>query len=151
MNRREFLAASGGGGALVLAGVGAALSDTDLNDGPSYGSVTTPPSSNSKTLKNGVKATLYGNGTIAFFGASLVTDSEGGTAVAGRIQNISESTIRQVRIKVQFQTSLEEILAQGWLTVDNLESEETWQFVASYPGDDPDRIEAATIATIERS
>ena len=136
---------------MVLAGMGVVLGDTDIDDGPAYGPVTTPPSSGSRTLENGVTATLYEHGTIAFFGASLVTDSEGGTAVAGRVQNISERTIRQVRIKVQFQTSMEEILAQGWLTVDNLESEGTWQFVASYPGDDPDRIAAATIATIERS
>lgn len=131
--------------------MGVVLGDTTPDDGPAYGPVETPPSSGSRTLDNGVRATLYADGTIAFFGASLITDSEGGTAVAGRIQNVSESTIRQVRIKVQFRTDREEILAQGWVTVENLESDETWQFVASYPGGDPDRIAAATIATIETS
>ena len=90
MNRREFVAGGAGGGALLVAGLGAVLGDGRLDDGPAYGAVATPPNSGTITLDNGLEASLYADGTVALFGASLTVDIEGGTAIAGRLRNVSE-------------------------------------------------------------
>ncbi|WP_435079206.1 FxLYD domain-containing protein [Halococcus sp. AFM35] len=148
MDRREFLAAGAGGGAILLAGVGAALGSTSLDAGPAYGPVSTPPSTGSKTLNNGLQASLYEDGAIAFLGASLVSDSSSTAAVVGRLKNISDTTLDQVRVKVQFLANGDDILLQGWVARESLADGQAWQFVARYSGDDPDRIAGANIAAI---
>jgi hypothetical protein len=148
MNRREFLAAGAGGGMILLTGVGAAPGGTSLDAGPAYGPVSTPPSSGSKTLNNGLKALLYEDGTIAFLGASLVSDSSSSALVVGRLKNISDTTLEQIRIKVQFLANGDDILVQGWVAKENLVGGQAWQFVARYSGNDPDRIAGANIAAI---
>ena len=148
MDRREFLAAGAGGGTILLAGVGAALGSTSLDAGPAYDPVSTPPSSGSKTLDNGLQASLYEDGAIAFLGASLVSDSSSSAAVVGRLKNISDTTLEQICVKVQFLANGDDILLQGWVARENLADGQAWQFVARYFGDDPDRIAGANIAAI---
>src|SRR5699024_6348091 len=99
MNRREFVAVGAGGGALLVAGLGAVLGDGHLDDGPAYGTVATPSSSGTITLDNGLEASLYADGIVALFGASLTVDIEGGTAIAGRLRNVSERLLDEVRLR----------------------------------------------------
>lgn len=145
MRRRTFLAGVGGG-ALSLVGVGAFGSDGQ-RAGPDFGPVSTPPSAGSTTLDNGRRASLYEEGDIAFLGASLVNQHSGVPAVVGRLKNVSGSTIRQVRVEVQFLDDSGTVLVQGWVAIENLADGEAWQFTASYPGD-PDRLGSANVATI---
>ena len=149
MNRREFVAVGAGGGALLVAGLGAVLGDGRLDDGPAYGAVATPPSSGTITLDNGLEASLYADDTVALFGASLTVDIEGGTAIAGRLRNVSEEPLAEVRLRVEFLGEGEAVLAQGWVAERSLSAGADWEFVVSYPGDDPDRIAAAAIDEID--
>jgi hypothetical protein len=81
----------------------------------------------------------------------LVTDSEGGTAVAGRLRNVSRNLLAEVRLRVQFLAEGDEVLVQGWVAEQPLPDGAEWEFVAPYPGDDPDRIAGATIDEIDAS
>ena len=148
MDRREFLAAGAGSGVVLLIGVGAALGSTSLDASPAYGPVTTPPSSESKTLNNGLQASLYEDGAIAFLGASLVSDSSSSAAVVGQLKNISNITLEQIRVKVQFLANGDDPLLQGWIARESLADGQAWQFVARYSGNEPDRIAGANIAAI---
>lgn len=149
MKRREFIAA-GVGGALLLVGTGSLLGNEVSRTDSDVGSVSTPPSSGSRTLDNGLRASLYAGGTIAFFGASLVHNSSGRVAVAGRLQNVS-GTALHVSVKVQFLDDAGEVIVQGWVSEDDLPGGETWPFTAYYPRRDRDRIAGANIPAITTS
>lgn len=133
---------------MLFAGAGTVLGGASVDDGPAYGPVSTPASSGSTTLDNGLKAALYEGGTIAFLGASLVNQHSDVPAVVGRLKNILDTPLEQVRVKVQFLDGSDEVLVQGWVTEENLADEKAWQFMAPYPNDDPDRIAGANIPAI---
>ena len=150
MKRREFIAAGVGGGALLLVGTGSLLGGDVSRIGPEMGPISTPASSESRTLDNGMRASLHAGGAIALFGASLVHNNSGRVAVAGRLQNVSDATLH-VSVRVQFLDDAGEVLVQGWVSEDNLPGGETWPFTAYYPRDDQDRIAGANIPAIATS
>jgi hypothetical protein len=149
MKRREFIAAGAGGGVMLLAGAGAVLGGASLDDGPDFGPIPAPRSSGSTTLDNGRRASLYENGAIAFFGASIVSQFPGAPAIVGRLKNISGDLLVQVRVKLQFLADSDAVIAQGWVVKDDLPAGRAWQFVGSYPRSNPDRIAGGKIAAIE--
>lgn len=150
MKRREFIAAGVGGGTVLLVGADSLLGDDGSRIGSDLGPVSTPASSGSRTLDNGLRASLHAGGAIAFFGASLVHDSSGRVSVAGRLKNVSGTTLH-VSVKVQFLDDAGEVIVQGWVAEDDLPDGKTWAFTAYYPRNDRDRIAGANIPAITTS
>lgn len=151
MNRRTFIA-TGAGGAVLLGtggalGVAGALGERD--DGPAYGSIPLPESSGTVTLDNGRTASLYADGRVALFGASLASQYTGVPAIVGRLQNVSGATIDGVRLDVQFLDDAGDLLAGGWVSSNALAPGGAWRFVVNYPNDNPKNIATARIAGIE--
>lgn len=151
MNRRTFIA-TGAGGAVLL-GTGGALGVAgtlgERDDGPAYGSIPLPESSGTVTLDNGRTASLYADGRVALFGASLASQYTGVPAVVGRLRNVSGTTIEQVRLDIRFLDDAGESLAGGWVGSDTLGPGEVWRFVVNYPNNDPKNIATARVAGIE--
>jgi hypothetical protein len=152
MDRRTFVA-TGAGGAVLLGTGGMLGADALLGDGPengpAYGSIPVPEPSGSTTLDNGRRASLYADGRVALFGASLASQYTGVPAVVGRLRNVSGTTIEQVRLDIRFLDDAGESLAGGWVGSDTLAPGEVWRFVVNYPNNDPKNIATARVAGIE--
>lgn len=145
MNRRTFVA-TGASGVVALLGAGTVLSGAD--GGPAYGSIPIPDSARTVTLDNGRTADCYADGRIALFGASLASQYTGVPVVTGRLKNVSETTIREVRVWVRFADATGEDLVHGWVNKNDLPPGGAWKFAANYPRDDPKRIATAAITAI---
>jgi|GEM_PF-5134594 len=145
MNRRTFVATSAGG-IVALLGAGTLLGKA--RDGPAYGSIPTPDSDRTVTLDNGRTADCYADGRIALFGASLASQYTGVPVVTGRLKNVSETTIREVRVWIRFADATGEDLVHGWVNTNDLPPGGAWTFAANYSRDDPKRIATAAITAI---
>ena len=145
MNRRTFVA-SGAGGVVALLGAGTLFGDA--RDGPAYGSIPTPESAGTVTLDNGRTADRYADGRLALFDASLASQYTGVPVVTGRLKNVSETTIREVRVWVRFLDAAGDVLVSGWVNTTHLPPGDTWHFAANYPRNDPKRIATAAVTRI---
>ena len=145
MNRRMFVVGAGG----VVAALGAGTALSGARDGPAYGSIPTPESSGTLTLDNGRTADLYADGRLALFSASLASQYTGVPVVTGRLKNVSETTIREVRVWVRFLDAAGADLVHGWVKRTDLPPGGAWKFAANYPRDDPKRIATAAVSEIE--